>query len=323
MDSPRAPVTPDPSENNDTDGSEQGSDVYCQQLISSCRGLGLDEQTGQRTSAAEGTDSLEAAMQLLLVEAGVNVTSAAMQAALRRYVMALLAATSGYYRPDSCRQPLQQRQQQTQQQMLPGSCLTPSSCSSCSSGPCGKWQEQQHLGLWQPTLGCLMRQLSRQQQCTLQYQQFEHHVPFISQCEHHMLPFHGTAHIAYLLLSSSASSSDGSSTGDSSVAAAATQCSPLSQAEAEQLVSCYTRRLQVQERITHQLAAAVQRLLQPAGVMVVVQAVHMCMVARGVENHAGSTVTRAAFGVFQDDSKLRCQFLRSLNKRLQQQQQQA
>jgi GTP cyclohydrolase I len=217
---------------------------------------------------------MEAAVLQLLAETGADTTAAAVQAAARRHVLALLAATSGY------------RQEQP-------------------SRPACTCRQQQGRG---------MQPLQQQQ-----YQQFEHHVSFMSQCEHHMLPFHGTIHIQYQL--PTAGSSSGSNGGCHCCQGQQQQQQPLSQQEAVQLVQCYTKRLQVQERITQQVAAAVQRLLQPAGVMVVVQAAHMCMVARGVENHAGSTSTRAALGVYEADPQLRCQFLKRVREQQQQGQQ--
>jgi GTP cyclohydrolase I len=213
---------------------------------------------------------MEAALLQLLADAGVDTTGAAVQAAARRHVLALLAATSGY------------RQEQPSRPVI-----------------CAVDCQQQHA--------LALQQLadSQLQQHQQQYTQYEHHVQFMSQCEHHMLPFHGTLHIQYLLPVRSSSSVCGSSS---------SQQQPLSDREALQLVQCYTKRLQVQERITQQVASAVQRLLQPAGVMVVVQAVHMCMVARGVENHAGSTSTRAALGVYEADPQRRCQFLRRVQQ---------
>lgn len=296
LDSPRAPATPDPSENSDTDGSEQGSDLYCASLLAGSGDLpaqmleaalptaaaaagiaaGLYAEAGAAACQAaqqqySGTVSMEASLLQLLSQAGIDTTSTAVQAAGRRHVLALLAATSGYKQEQPSRPVLQPYGQQCQQQPL-----------------------QQQVSAAVPL----------QQQ---QYKQYEHHVTFMSQCEHHMLPFHGKLHIQYLL------PEEGSSCG-------CVQQQPLSDAEALQLVQCYTKRLQVQERITQQVASAVQRLLRPAGVMVVVQAVHMCMVARGVENHAGSTSTRAALGVYESDPQLRCQFLKCAREQQQRQQ---
>jgi GTP cyclohydrolase I len=293
LDSPRAPATPDPSENSDTDGSEQGSDLYCTSLLvgstgdlpaldpvlsaaaaaaaaasTSSTALAVEGPAAVQQQQYTGTVSMEAALLQLLAEAGIDTSGAAVQAAARRHVLALLAATSGY------------KQEQPSRPALLQHCP----------------QQSSH---------------HPQQQ---QYQQFEHHVTFMSQCEHHMLPFHGTLHIQYLLPTP---------TGDAGSCCCAQQQQSLSDAEALQLVQCYTRRLQVQERITQQVAAAVQRLVQPVGVMVVVQAVHMCMVARGVENHAGSTSTRAALGVYESDPQFRCQFLKRVREQQQGRQQAA
>jgi GTP cyclohydrolase I len=296
LDSPRAPATPDPSENSDTDGSEQGSDLYCSSLLA---GSGdLQAQVLEAAAAAAGvasgtaaagtsdsqqqlllggTVSVEAALLQMLADAGIDTTGAAVQAAARRHVLALLAATSGY------------RQEQPSRPVV-------------RAGD----NQQQHVLELQPVDSSPLQQ-HQQQLPQQQYTQYEHHVQFMSQCEHHMLPFHGTLHIQYLLPARGSSSSSGCGSSSS-------QQQPLSDTEALQLVQCYTKRLQVQERITQQVASAVQRLLQPAGVMVVVQAVHMCMVARGVENHAGSTSTRAALGVYEADPQRRCQFLRRVQQ---------
>ena len=116
---------------------------------------------------------------------------------------------------------------------------------------------------------------------------------FNSQCEHHMLPFHGRALIAYTLPANAS-------------------LKVISRAAMEQVVRVYTRRLQVQERITHQLADATEELLASqnvggaeGGVMVVCEAVHMCMLARGVENHSGATATVAVRGAFESSPDLR------------------
>jgi GTP cyclohydrolase I len=305
LDSPRAPATPDPSENSDTDGSEQGSDAYCSALLlapcsagdvraapptGSTAALSLEaaancsaggcSSSSLAGQGADGTVSMEAALLQLLAAADVDTSAGAVQAAARRHVLALLAATSGYHQEQPSR---------------------PVAVVRSSSSGCTSIQQQQ------------------QQQDVRQY---THHISFMSQCEHHMLPFHGTVHITYLLPRCSSSSSS-NSVGSCDASACQEHQQPLSAAEAEQLVCCYTRRLQVQERITQQLAGAVQQLLQPAGVMVVVQAVHMCMVARGVENHAGSTSTRAALGAYEAQPALRCKFLRQLQQQQQQQQPEA
>lgn len=115
-------------------------------------------------------------------------------------------------------------------------------------------------------------------------------LPFTSQCEHHMLPFHGTMAITIL---------PGAMGGT------------LAVHELQHLVAVFTRRLQIQERITHQVADAVFKLSGAAGVLVICDASHMCMVARGVESHGGHTTTLASRGVFESRPELRRQGLQA------------
>jgi GTP cyclohydrolase I len=111
------------------------------------------------------------------------------------------------------------------------------------------------------------------------------HIPFVSHCEHHILPFHGHAHVAYLPA--------GRVVGLSKLA---------------RLVDVYARRLQIQERMTVQIATALETALQPRGVAVVVDAHHMCMSARGV-GKAGSSMRTSQFtGAFETDAELRNAF---------------
>jgi GTP cyclohydrolase I len=112
-------------------------------------------------------------------------------------------------------------------------------------------------------------------------------IDLYSMCEHHMLPFFGKAHVAYI--------PNGRIVGLSKVA---------------RLVEIYARRLQVQERLTDQVADAMQCILEPAGVGVVIEAYHLCMMMRGVEKQNSKTVTSALRGAFRDDSKTRDEFLR-------------
>ncbi len=119
-------------------------------------------------------------------------------------------------------------------------------------------------------------------------------IPFTSLCEHHMLPFHGKAHIAYL------PGEQGRFTGLSKLA---------------RLVEGYARRLQVQERLTSQLADAVMSMLEPAGALVVVAAEHSCMSVRGVRKTGSLTVTTAVRGLYKHDLQARAEVLGFINAR--------
>ena len=112
-------------------------------------------------------------------------------------------------------------------------------------------------------------------------------IELYSLCEHHLLPFFGRAHVAYV--------PDGKILGLSKVA---------------RIVDVFARRLQVQERLTDQIADAVMEVLHPTGVGVVIEAAHFCMMMRGVEKQNSRTVTSALRGIFRDDSKTRVEFLR-------------
>jgi GTP cyclohydrolase I len=112
-------------------------------------------------------------------------------------------------------------------------------------------------------------------------------IELYSMCEHHMLPFFGRAHIAYI--------PNGRIVGLSKLA---------------RLVDVFARRLQVQERLTDQIASTMQCTLKPLGVGVVIEAYHLCMMMRGVEKQNSRTVTSAVQGSFRDDAKTREEFLR-------------
>ncbi len=112
-------------------------------------------------------------------------------------------------------------------------------------------------------------------------------VELYSMCEHHMLPFFGKAHVAYI--------PNGRILGLSKVA---------------RLVEVFARRFQVQERLTEQIAQAMWDTVQPLGVAVVVEAYHLCMMMRGVEKQNSMTLTSAMRGVFLDDHRTRDEFLR-------------
>lgn len=112
-------------------------------------------------------------------------------------------------------------------------------------------------------------------------------IPFYSMCEHHLVPFFGKAHVAYL-------PSEGRVTGLSKLARA---------------VEAVAKRPQLQERITSTIADAIMEQLQPEGVMVVVEAEHMCMTMRGVKKPGSKTVTTAVRGVYQENSQARSELL--------------
>jgi GTP cyclohydrolase IA len=111
-------------------------------------------------------------------------------------------------------------------------------------------------------------------------------IELYSLCEHHLLPFFGKAHVAYI--------PNGKIVGLSKV---------------PRLVDMFARRLQVQERLTEQIATAVEEVLRPRGVGVVIEAAHLCMMMRGVEKQNSKTITSALRGAFRDDPKTREEFL--------------
>jgi GTP cyclohydrolase IA len=112
-------------------------------------------------------------------------------------------------------------------------------------------------------------------------------IEFYSMCEHHLLPFFGLAHVAYVP--------------DRRI---------LGLSKLPRVVDVFARRLQVQERLTDQIANAVMDVVAPRGVGVVLEASHLCMMMRGVEKQRSRTVTSALRGIFRDDPKTRAEFLR-------------
>ena len=117
-------------------------------------------------------------------------------------------------------------------------------------------------------------------------------VEVYSLCEHHLLPFYGRAHIAYM--------PRGRIVGLSKL---------------PRVVDVFARRLQVQERLTTQIAGALDEALHPYGVAVVIEAFHLCMMMRGVQKQNSQTVTSALTGVFRSDPKTRSEFLELIGRR--------
>lgn len=115
-------------------------------------------------------------------------------------------------------------------------------------------------------------------------------VDFYSLCEHHLLPFYGRAHVAYI-----------------------PRDRVIGLSKIPRIVEMFARRLQVQERMTQQVATMIDEVLQPLGVGVVVEGVHMCSVMRGVKKVNASMVTSALLGNFKGDSKTRAEFMGHIN----------
>ena len=107
-----------------------------------------------------------------------------------------------------------------------------------------------------------------------------------SLCEHHMLPFFGKCHVAYL-----------------------PQGKIIGLSKVPRLIDAYSRRLQVQERLTTEIAQCIQSIVKPAGVAVVIDAMHLCMSMRGVQKQNSYTTTSSMLGCFKDDARTRSEFL--------------
>lgn len=117
-------------------------------------------------------------------------------------------------------------------------------------------------------------------------------IDLFSLCEHHILPFFGKCHVAYL--------PDKRVVGLSKI---------------PRLVNMFSRRLQIQERLTNQIAHAIQKAIQPLGVGVVIEARHLCMVMRGVEKNRTETITSAMLGAFRENQQTREEFLSLIGRR--------
>ena len=111
-------------------------------------------------------------------------------------------------------------------------------------------------------------------------------IDIYSLCEHHMLPFFGKCHVAYL-----------------------PQGKIIGLSKVPRLIDAYSRRLQVQERLTTEIAQCIQNIVKPAGVAVVIDAMHLCMSMRGVEKQNSYTTTSSMLGCFKDDARTRSEFL--------------
>src|SRR2546430_5735435 len=117
-------------------------------------------------------------------------------------------------------------------------------------------------------------------------------VEMFSLCEHHLLPFFGKVHVAYI--------PNGKVIGLSKI---------------PRLIEIFSRRLQIQERLTTQIAEAIQNTIEPQGVGVVIEARHLCMMMRGVEKQHSSAVTSSMLGCFRDEQETRTEFLSLINHR--------
>ena len=115
-------------------------------------------------------------------------------------------------------------------------------------------------------------------------------IPLFSQCEHHLVPFYGRVHIAYI-----------------------PRNKVVGLSKFARLVECFGRRLQVQERLTKQIVDAINENLDPIGVMVVVEAEHMCMTMRGIQKPGTKTVTSRVSGVFFDNATARAEAMELIN----------
>ena len=118
-------------------------------------------------------------------------------------------------------------------------------------------------------------------------------IPFYSHCEHHMVPFFGKAHIAYIPNRTK---------------------KVVGLSKLARLVDCFAKRLQIQERLTKQIADAIDECLQPYGLAVILEAEHMCMTMRGIRKPGSKTVTSHLRGIFKEDDKARQELMRLIKE---------
>ncbi|MEC8894232.1 MAG: GTP cyclohydrolase I FolE [Candidatus Poribacteria bacterium] len=114
-------------------------------------------------------------------------------------------------------------------------------------------------------------------------------IEFYSLCEHHILPFFGKCHVGYI-----------------------PNKRIVGLSKVPRIIDMFARRLQVQERLTHQIAQAINEVLQPQGIAVVMEAQHMCMMIRGVEKQRSSTFTNVMLGTFREEDSTRAEFFHSI-----------
>ncbi|MDQ2710698.1 MAG: GTP cyclohydrolase I FolE [Acidobacteriota bacterium] len=117
-------------------------------------------------------------------------------------------------------------------------------------------------------------------------------IEFFSMCEHHMLPFFGRVHVAYL-----------------------PDCKVIGLSKIPRIVDVFARRLQIQERLTQQIAETIQELVQPRGVGVICEARHFCMMMRGIEKQHSGAITSAMLGAFRDNKETRNELLSLVGQR--------
>ena len=136
------------------------------------------------------------------------------------------------------------------------------------------------------------KHLSRTFTCDNDNVVIEKDITFYSTCEHHLMPFYGKVHIAYI--------PNGKVVGISKLA---------------RTVEVYARRLQIQEQMTNQIAEAIERCLDAKGVLVMVEAEHMCMSARGIKKPGSKTITFSAKGIFEENDSFRSEIVSIFNKK--------